>query len=467
MRAFTAVCAGQTVSLLGTGMTGFALTIWAYLQTGSATTLALAAFFRFAPTVILSPIAGALVDRWNRKLTMMLSDLAAGTATVALLLLLLAGQLSIWEWYVAGAFSGAFEAFQWPAYSAAVTTMIPKTQYGRASGMLTLAQSASGILAPILGAALLLPIGLAGIMAIDIGTFLIAIGILLAVRIPQPRETEAGRKARGGLWKESAFGFRYIARRPSLLGLQLVFFAINLLFMLGFTVAIPMVLARTGNDSVALGGVESAQAVGGVAGGLAMSVWGGPKRRVHGVLAGMVFEGLFGSILLGTGQTFLVWAVAVFSGAFVLPIINGSNQAIWQAKVPPDIQGKVFSVRRLIAQVTAPVAMVAAGPLADWVFEPAMKPEGALAGSLGFLVGTGPGAGMGLMLVLFGILGALVGLAGYGVRVVREAETLLPDHDAEPGAAPPSGAESAEPAAAAGAAGGSSHAAKGEDPPPP
>ncbi|TLZ65220.1 MAG: MFS transporter, partial [Methanobacteriota archaeon] len=143
MRAFTLVCTGQTFSLLGTGMTGFALVIWAYLQTGQVTTLALAAFARFAPTVILSPIAGALVDRWNRKLTMMLSDLAAGVATIVLLLLYLPGALQVWHWYVAGAFQGAFDAFQWPAYSAAISTMIPKSQYGRASGMLSVAQSIS------------------------------------------------------------------------------------------------------------------------------------------------------------------------------------------------------------------------------------------------------------------------------------------------------------------------------------
>src|SRR5213593_4958338 len=190
MRAFTLVCAGQTVSLLGTGMTGFAFVLWAYLQTHSVTTLALAATFRFAPTVILSPIAGALVDRWNRKLTMMLSDLAAGVATIILLLLYLPGALQVWHWYVAGAFEGAFEAFQWPAYSAAISTMIPKSQYGRASGMLSAAQSISGVFAPVFAATLLglfgFTVGLEVVMAIDIITFLIAIGILLAVHIPQP-----------------------------------------------------------------------------------------------------------------------------------------------------------------------------------------------------------------------------------------------------------------------------------------
>ncbi len=434
MRAFTLVCAGQTFSLLGTGMTGFALVIWAYLQTGQATTLALAAFFRFAPTVILSPIAGALVDRWNRKLTMMLSDLAAGVGTIVLLVLYLPGALQVWHWFVLGAFEGAFEAFQWPAYSAAVSTMLPKSQYGRASGMLSTAQSISGVFSPVFAAAilgvLLVGPGIAVILAIDIVTFVIAVSILLAVHIPQPAVTETGRKARGSLLSESVYGFRYIAARRSLLGLQLVFFLINFIFPLGFIVVTPMILSRTGNDVVVLGAVNSIAAIGGVAGGLALSLWGGPKRRVHGVLGGMALAGILGSILMGVGREVAIWGIAAFSGSFLLPFINGSNQAIWQAKVAPDVQGKVFAARRLIAQITAPAAMVIAGPLADGVFEPAMAVGGSLTGVFGWAVGTGPGAGMALMLIVFGALGAIVGIGGYFVRAVRNAETILPDHDA-------------------------------------
>ena len=434
MRAFTLVCAGQTFSLLGTGMTGFALVIWAYLQTGQATTLALAAFFRFAPTVILSPIAGALVDRWNRKLTMMLSDLAAGVGTIVLLLLYIPGALQVWHWFILGAFEGAFEAFQWPAYSAAVSTMVPKSQYGRASGMLSTAQSISGVFSPVFAAAilgvLLVGPGIAVILAIDIVTFVIAVSILLAVHIPQPAVTETGRKARGSLLSESVYGFRYIAARRSLLGLQLVFFLINFIFPLGFIVVTPMILSRTGNDVVVLGAVNSIAAIGGVAGGLALSLWGGPKRRVHGVLGGMALAGILGSILMGVGREVAIWGIAAFSGSFLLPFINGSNQAIWQAKVAPDVQGKVFAARRLIAQITAPAAMVIAGPLADGVFEPAMAVGGSLTGVFGWAVGTGPGAGMALMLIVFGALGAIVGIGGYFVRAVRNAETILPDHDA-------------------------------------
>ncbi|MFQ5436486.1 MAG: MFS transporter [Anaerolineae bacterium] len=429
MFAFVIVWIGQVISLMGSAMTGFALTIWAWQITGQATALALVGFFSFGPTVLFSPIAGALVDRWNRKLVMMLSDLAAGLSTVAILLLYVTDNLQIWHLYVAGAFSGVFQAFQWPAYSAAISTMLPKKQYTRASGMISLAESGSGILSPLLAGLLLGVIGIGGIMTIDIVTFLAAIGALLFVRIPQPRVTEEGREGRGSLWAESLYGFRYIWARPGLFGLQLVFFAGNLMGSFGFTVMAPMILARTNNNEIIFGSVQSAFAVGGVVGGLLLSIWGGPKRRVHSVLLGHVFAGLSGQMLLGLGQGLPVWLVAGFLGMFIIPIINGSNQALWQAKVAPDVQGRVFATRRLIAQISAPAAMLMAGPLADRVFEPAMQAGGWLADTFGWLVGTGPGTGMSLMLVFSGLLVAVAGLGGFLFPAVRNVEDILPDHD--------------------------------------
>ncbi|MCB9451129.1 MAG: MFS transporter [Anaerolineaceae bacterium] len=437
MRAFTLVWFGQVVSLLGTGMTQFAITIWAWEITGQATALALVGFFAFGPVVLFSPIAGALVDRWNRKLVMMLSDLAAGLATIAILILHTNGSLQIWHLYVAGAFTGVFQSFQFPAYSAAITTMIPKAHYTRASAMLGLADSLSTIFAPIMAGALLGVIHLTGILLIDIITFVFAVGTLLIVHIPQPETTAAGLEGKGNLLQESAYGFRYIFRRPSLLGLQLVFFFGNLLASLAFVLLAPMILARTGNDELLLGSVQSALGIGGVVGGLFLTVWGGPKRRVYGLLGGWVLGSLLGQVVLGLGQNFMVWAVGGFFASFFIPLINGSNQAIWQAKVAPDVQGRVFAVRRLIAQITAPVAMLIAGPLADLVFEPGMLEGGTLARTFGGIVGTGPGAGMALIFVLAGVGTMLVGVVGYFVPVVRNAELILPDHDAQSTASMP------------------------------
>lgn len=428
MRGFTLVWAGQFVSLLGTAMTQFGLTIWAYQLTGQATALALVGFFNFAPTIILSPIAGALVDRWNRKLAMMLSDLGAGAATIAVFLLYSSGNLEIWHLYAAGAVTGAFQAFQFPAYSASISLMINKEQYGRASGMLALADSASTILAPPLAGLFLALLGLSGIMLIDIVTFVFAILALLVVFIPQPEVTAAGAEGRGSLLGEAVYGFRYIVARPSLLGLQLVFLAINLLASLALAVFAPMILARTNQEANALALTQAANGAGGVVGGLLMSVWGGPKRRVHGVLLGMAASSLFGQMLLGSGSGLFVWVVGAFNLSFLIPLINGSNQAIWQAKVAPDVQGRVFAARRMIAQLTVPVAFLLAGPLADRVFEPAMMPGGALVDVFSGFSGVGPGAGMGVMFVIFGAFGVAVGLGGYLFPAVRDAENLLPDH---------------------------------------
>ncbi|MFN8451441.1 MAG: MFS transporter [Anaerolineae bacterium] len=380
--------------------------------------------------MIFSPVAGALVDRWNRKLVMMLSDLGAGATTIVVLLLYVTGNLQIWHLYIAGAISGLFNTFQWPAYSAAISLMLPKEQYARANGLLGLAESVSGVFAPVFATALLAIIGITGVMLIDIATFVFAVGALLVIAVPQPKASASGAESRGSLWQESMYGFRYILRRPSLLGLQLTFFSINLTSTFALTLVAPMLLARTGSDQAALATVQSVGAIGGVIGGLLLSTWGGPRRKVHGVLLGMIGISLFGQVVLGVGQSLVIWAAGMFLGSALLPILNGSNQAIWQAKVAPDVQGRVFAARRMIAQITAPVAMLLTGPLADRVFEPAMMPGGALAPIFGELVGVGAGAGMGLMFVIFGILGVLVGVCGYFVPAIRRAEDLLPDHDA-------------------------------------
>lgn len=436
MKAFTLVWFGQFISMLGSGMTRFALGFWAWGETGRATDLALVAFFSFGPGVLLSPIAGALVDRWNRKLVMMLSDLAAGLSTVALLLLYAAGQLQIWHIWVAGAFASAFESFQFPAYSAAISTMLPKDQYARANGMLSLAGSASGIIAPAAAAFLIIPIGINGIMLIDVFTFIFAIGSLLIVYIPQPKTTQAGQQARSSLWRESFYGFRYIFERPSLLGLQLVFFSTNLIATFSMVLLYPMILARTNSDATVLGGVEAAMGIGGVLGGLLMSTWGGPKRLVHGVLTGMALSSILGSVLLGAGQVFIVWAIGAFFSTFFIPFINGANQAIWQSKVAPDVQGRVFATRRLIAQISAPLAMLIAGPIADRVFEPAMQSGGTLVNIFGGLVGVGPGAGIAVLFLITGVLGMIAGFGGYLFPAIRNAEDILPDHDIQPIAPP-------------------------------
>jgi MFS family permease len=438
MAAFVIIWLGQLISILASGMSGFGLGLWMYSQTESATAMGLMHVCFITPFLIMSPLAGVMVDRYNRKLMMMVSDLTAVIGTGGILILMALGRLEFWHLYIANILGGIGNTFQWPAYSSAMSTMIPKAQLGRANGLMSLMEAGPGVVAPLLAGMLLPVVGLTGLLAFDVVTFLLAIGALLIVHVPQPRQTEEGKAARGNIAKEAAYGFRYIFARPSLLGLQLVFFAGNLFSGIGMTVMAPMVLARTGQNSTIFGLVQTAGAIGAVVGGVVMSAWGGFRRRVHGVLAGWIYAGLMGPLVLGLKFGLPTWLVGNALGIPIAgAVMNASNQAIWQSKVAPDLQGRVFSARRLIAWFTQPIAPVIGGVLADYVLEPAMRSEQLLPQTFGWLVGTGPGAGMGLLIVICGLGMAAVGAAGYLIPAIRYAEDLLPDHDQAPAQAAP------------------------------
>jgi MFS transporter, DHA3 family, macrolide efflux protein len=429
MRGYLFIQVGQFLSFTGSGMTRFALTLYAWQLTGEATPLALAAFFGFLPVILFSPIAGALTDRWNRKLAMMMSDFGAASSTLLLLVLSLSGDLQIWHIYVAVFIAGAFETFQFPAYSATMSLMIPKEQYARASAMGDLVGSGSAILSPILAAALFGIIGLNGIMLIDLLSFSFAFGTLIWVLIPNPPPSDP--EKRNSLWEDSLFGFKYILARPSLLGLQMIFFFGNLLYSVGNTLHAPIVLARTDSNEQILAVVNMAMAIGGVVGSLVIAWWGGFQKRIYGVTLAWILSALFGLILFGMAQTTLVWVIAGFLAVSTLSLVNASNQALWMSKVPSNMQGRVFSIRRLVAQVTAPFGMLMAGLLSDNVFEPAMQPGGALASVFGGLVGTGAGAGMSLLTMLCGVLLVITTLSLFAMPHIRHVESIIPDaqHD--------------------------------------
>lgn len=427
MFAFILVWIGQVISLLGSSMTGFALTIFAWQISGKATNLALVGFFSFAPTVIFSPIAGALVDRWNKKLVMMLSDLAAGLMTIVILILYHFDVLQIWHLMLTGFISGTFQSFQFPAYSSAISVMIPKEQFTRASSMLSLAEVGSGVLAPVLAGALIGVIGIRGILMIDIVTFLFAIGALLVIFIPPVPRSKEGAESQGSLLREAWYGFEFILKRPSLLGLQLVFFFGNFLGSFMWVLMSPMILARTGDNTIVLGSVQSIASIGGVLGGILVAAWGGFKRKILGVLLGWSVSGIF-VFAFGLGRALIPWGVAIFLLELAVMVVNPSNQAIWQSKVPPDVQGRVFSVRRMIAQISSPLAMLISGPLADYVFEPGLKTPGNPLNLLfSGVFGSGPGAGMGVLISITGLLTILVGLIPLAIPDIRNVETLLPD----------------------------------------
>jgi MFS family permease len=430
MTGFVIVWLGQIVSVLATFMTQFALTIWVFEKTGSATALGLLQVFFITPFLLVSPLAGVMVDRYNRKLMMMVSDLTAGLATVSILVLQWMGVLEIWHLYAAAIFHGLGNSFQWPAYSAAIATMLPKEQYGRANGMMTLIEAGPAVFSPLFAGALLPLIGFTGILSIDVVTFVLAVLALLVVHIPQPERTQEGQKSEGGFLKEAAYGFRYIFERPGLLGLQTIFFFGNLFSGIAMTVTAPMILLRTNNDASAFGWVQSIGAVGGIIGGLLMSAWGGPKRKVNGILLGWITTSIIGMVIFPLGRFTTFWAVSLFFTFLVHPILNGSSQAIWQAKVAQDLQGRVFSARRLIAWLASPIAPLIAGTLGDYVMEPQMQiSSSGLSQVFGGLFGSEPGAGMALLIFICGIFGVLIGLTGFFLPFIYHVESNLPDHD--------------------------------------
>jgi DHA3 family macrolide efflux protein-like MFS transporter len=320
-------------------------------------------------------MAGVLVDRCYRKLMMMLSDLGAVTATLGILTLHATGHLQFWHLYVAAVLNGLGNTFQWPAYSATISTMLPKEHYGRANGMMSLVESGLVVFAPLLAGALLPLIGLTGILTLDVATFFLAISALLVVQIPQPRVSLEGQKGRGSLWKEVVYGFMYIFARPGLGGLVSRFLVANLFSGMAWTVFASLVLSRTGNNSMIFGSIQTAAAIGGVAGGILIRAWGGFKRRIHGILGVWLVSNLFGMVAFGLGQGPGVWIPSIVLVTLLGPVVVGSSQAIWQAKVAPDVQGCGFVARRLIAWFTQPISPILAGTLADFVLEPAMQNE--------------------------------------------------------------------------------------------
>jgi MFS family permease len=427
MRGFVLLWAGQFISIFATRMTNFAITLWAWDMTGTATGLVLVGVIGFLPGVLLSPLAGTLIDRWNRKLVLAFSDAGAAISTVILLILFYTGKAEIWHLYATSALTSAFGAFQYPAYSAVVTTMVPKEQYARANSMGAVVGSASGIAAPMLAGALLVVIDIHQIMLIDLATFGLAMLALLLVYIPNPERTQDLPEGKSSIWKETLQGIKYILERPSLLAIILLFTASNLHAAFGYPIMTPMILTKTGDNSLILGMSRSAGSVGFLVGGLIMSIWGGPKKRIHAINLSFILWGLFGAFVFGPAWSLPFWLIGSFTMAVFNPIINSAYIAILQDKVAPDIQGRIFGLEDAISTISFPLGQLLAGQLADRVFEPGLN-GGRLAGVLGPVFGTGPGAGMGLVIVIGGVLAIINGIAGYLIKPIRDIETLLPSH---------------------------------------
>jgi MFS transporter, DHA3 family, macrolide efflux protein len=424
MKTFIRIWSGQLVSTLGSGLTNFALGVWIYETTGSATLFAITLLVAILPYIALSPVAGVLVDRWDRRLIMIMADSGAAVSSLFIALMLFTGRLEVWHVYLSAFFNSAFSTFQWPAYSAATSLLVPKAHLGRAGGMTQIGDAISQMAAPALAGAIFVTGGLRAILLIDVASYFVALLTLLTVRFPQPEATEEGQAAKGSFWQEAGYGWRYIRARPGLLGLLTTFAVLNFLVSTTFALYTPLILGLTTPDR--LGYLNGVAGLGMLVGTLLMSVWGGPKRRIFGIFAAEMVLG-FTTLLFGLRLSIPLIAINNFWFMLAMPISNGCSQAIWQTKVKQDIQGRVFSIRRMIAFSIMPLAYALAGPLAEGLFEPWMAEGGRLAGLLGPVMGTGPGHGIALIFTLFGAL-YMLGVCAIVLHPrIRRVELEIPD----------------------------------------
>ncbi|HLO33416.1 MAG TPA: MFS transporter [Anaerolineales bacterium] len=420
---------GQMVSGIASSITAVALPIWIFSLTNSGAAVGLLEFFFFGSYILATLFAGVLIDRSDRKTMMLMYDFLSLSGLAILLVLQTAGLLQVWHLYASAIFQGVGSAFQSPSYAAAITTMVPRKQYIRANSLMSLLYDIPGIFGPLLAGMMYLVIGLSGILAINLIAFVISIGVLLFVEVPPTPHTIEGQLSHNKFLNEAIYGIKYIFQRPGLLGLQLIFFTGNLFSGIALSVAAlyPMILLRTGHNTEILGTVQSAGALASVIVGIFLTTWGGIKRPVRVIIVGWILSSFFSMTLLGVGQVLWIWLIAVVIDSMFDPIVNVSMDAFLQAKVPPDLQGRVFSASDFIAQAMIPFTPLMAGYFGDKVFEPAMKTGGALVNLFGWLVGTGPGSGFGLLILLCGIGGTLVGLTGYLMPSIRNVDKLLPD----------------------------------------
>jgi MFS transporter, DHA3 family, macrolide efflux protein len=422
IRKFLMVWFGQLVSLTGSGITSFILGLWVYQNTNSVAKFSYLSLAASLPIVLFSPVAGALVDRWDRKKCMLLGDSVSALCVLIVIFLLAGNRLQLWEVYVAVGTIAMCSALQWPAYGASVSLLVDKSQYSRANGMLQLGQAVGRSAAPFLSGILLLNGDFASSLTVDFLSFLFALISLLLVRFPKAAELSAGRRVL--VWRDVLEGWRFVFKMSGLYHLMILFAVAN--FFLGAVTVLvtPMVLGFA--SAHMLGIILSIAAMGMVLGGLTMSVWSGPVRPTRGVIGVLITAG-FSMASGGLRPSAPLVAVSAFVCSFCITLANIFIRNIIQTMVPQQLQGRIFAFLTMIAFSSLPLAYAVAGPLAEKVFEPAMSVHGVFGAWLGPWLGVGPGRGIGLIFVVSGIMIGASALIAYCSPPLRELDHRLPD----------------------------------------
>ncbi|MEO1744536.1 MAG: MFS transporter [Cyanobacteria bacterium J06629_9] len=430
MRKFSLLCLSSLISYIGHGIAGFATTLWVWDQTDSATALVLTGFFYKLPIVVASLFAGIVVDRANRKYLMILSEVASIAAALLVLTLYLSGQLAVWHLYAISLARGGFDQFASLAYRASIGLMVTPSNYVRALSMTRATGSIAGIVVPAIAGMLYPTLGLGGIVPISLAIVAFSTAILSALKIPQPAKRDGPTldvEAQGWasrvtlLWAEVTFGLRYIWRSAGLRSLVVITTIFWAVCALGFAIFDPMILARSGGSAEVLGTIGTVWGIGGFGAAAVLSLWGGFRSNLRGMLVGFMGTGLTG-IVFGLGRDLPVWLPAVFFASVTFPLLSGSERALLAAAAPVEVQGRVFAGRDLVNDMAEGTAMLLAGLLSDHLLEPAMQSPGPLRALFAPVVGAGAGAGMALLYVGSAIAMLLVGIIGFRMPQLRLIE---------------------------------------------
>ena len=404
LRGFLILWSTQFCSALGSSMTSFALIIWSYQQQGSALTTALLTVCSYAPYVLMSIFAGALSDRWNKKITMLVSDSFAALCSVVVLMLLQTGKLEIWHLYVLNALNGLMNTVQRPAADVTVTLLTPKKHYQKVSGMRSFSDSLVNILTPVIAAAVLALSGLQTVILIDLFTFGIAFFALLAlIKIP---DTQAEDKEKETVLRSAKAGLSYLRQNRGILDLILFLAAINFTASI-YSAALPaMLLSRSGGGELALGVVNTTTGIALLIGSVASSLLPAPKSRVRVIMNALLVSMSTDNFLMAFGRTLPVWCIAGAVGWILIPLMNANRDVLLRTRIPVSMQGRVFSARNTLEFFTIPIGYFLGGVLVDKVFEPFMAMQTADS-LLTAAFGTGKGSGAAFLFFVIAFVGII------------------------------------------------------------
>lgn len=397
----------QSLSALGSAMTGYALVLWLYRQSGSALETAMLAICSYAPYVLVSIFAGALSDRWNKKRTMLVCDLLAAVGTVVVLVLLKNGQLAPWHMYVLNAINGLMNTVQQPASDVAATLLVPKKYYQKTSGLRSFSSSLNTILHPVIASALFGFFGMEAVIAVDLATFAIAFVTLLFF-IPIP-EISAGDNPQEKLLAAVKSGLSWLRANQLILNLILFLAFINLVAS-AYNAALPaMLLSRENGGETVLGLVNAVTGGASLVGGVIATLLPPPKNRVRAICGSLLLSMSTENFLLAFGRTPWVWCAGAVLGWLLIPLMNANMDVIFRTAIPVDMQGRVYACRNTLQFFTIPLGYFLGGLLVDRVFEPLLASDGLLA----FLFGLGKGSGAAALFFVLGLAGVLVCLIFY------------------------------------------------------